>query len=88
MNANGQGHSMTLVQGHSDSTFSNLFLRNRGPIGAKFHVEPSLDRGMKECSNDPGHMTNMAAMPIYAKNLKNLLLWNRSVDDLESLYAA
>ena len=30
-------------------------------------------------------MTNMAAMPIYGKNLKNnLLLWNQKGSDLES----
>ena len=34
-----------------------------------------------------GHMTKMAAMPIYGKNLKNHL-WNQKVDDLESWYAA
>ena len=28
------------------------------------------DRGMKVCSNGPGHMTKVAAMPIYHKNLK------------------
>ena len=39
--------------------------------------------------NGPGHMTNVAAMPIYGKNIKkNLLLWNQKADDLESLYAA
>ena len=32
------------------------------------------DGGTKVCSNGPGHMTKMAAMPIYGKNLKNLLL--------------
>ena len=26
--------------------------------------------GMKVCINGPGHMTKMAAMPIYGKNLK------------------
>ena len=25
---------------------------------------------MKICTNELGHMTNMAAMPIYSKNLK------------------
>ena len=35
------------------------------------------------------HMTNMAAMPIYGKNLKkNLFLWTQKADDLESWYAA
>ena len=28
---------------------------------------------MKIYTNELGHMTNMAAMPIYGKNLKNLL---------------
>ena len=34
---------------------------------------------MKLCSNDAGHMTKMACMPIYmyGKNLKNLLLYNQ-----------
>ena len=40
--------------------------------------------GMKECSNGLGHMTNMAAMPIYGKNLKNLLLWDQKANDLET----
>ena len=31
------------------------------------------------------HMTKMAAMPIYGKNL---LLWNQKADDLETWYAA
>ena len=37
-------------------------------IEAKFHVYPPWDEGTKVCSNGPGHMTNMAAMPIYVKN--------------------
>ena len=28
------------------------------------------DKGMKVSSNGPGHITSMAAMPIYGKNLK------------------
>ena len=63
MNIKGQGHSLTLVRGHSDSTCSNFFfLETARPIEAKFHVEPPWD-GL-------GHMTNMAVMPIYGKNLK------------------
>ena len=38
---------------------------------------------MKIYINELGHMTNMAAMPIYGKNLKNLLLQNQWTDDLE-----
>ena len=43
--------------------------------------------GMKVCSNGPGHMIKMAAMPIYGKTLKNLLR-NQKADDLETWYAA
>ena len=34
-----------------------------------------------------GHMTKMATMPIYGKNLKNLFR-NQKADDLETWYAA
>ena len=71
MNIKGQGHSLTLVQGHSDSTFSNVFfLETAGPVEAKFHVVPPWNGGMKDCSNVHGHITSMAAMSIYGKNLK------------------
>ena len=73
-----KGHSLTLVQGQLDSTFSNFFsLETAGPIEPKFHMEPPWDGGTKDYSNGPGQLTNMTAMPIYGKNLKaNLLLWN------------
>ena len=68
-------------------TFSNfIFLETAWPIEVKFHVKPPWSRGMKVCSNCLGHMTNIAAMPIYGKNLKNLLL--QTADDLENWYAA
>ena len=72
MNLKGQGHSLTLVQGHSDSTFSNFFsFETARPIETKFHMEPPWDGATEIYSNGPGHMTNMAVMPIYGKNLKN-----------------
>ena len=43
-----------------------------GPIKVKFHMELLWDGGTKVCSNGPGHMTKMAAMPIYGKNLKKI----------------
>ena len=53
------------------SAFSNIFSsETTGPIEAKFHLEPLWDGGTKVCSNGPGHMTKMAAMPIYGKNFK------------------
>ena len=53
-----------------DSTFSNFFsLETARPIEAKFHVEPPWDEGMKVNTNALCHMTKMATMPIYDKNL-------------------
>ena len=38
------------------------------PIKAKFYVEPPWEGGTKVYIKGPGHMTKMAAMPIYGKN--------------------
>ena len=43
---------------------------------------------MKINTNELGHMTKMAAMPIFGKILKNLLLQNQLTDDLETWYVA
>ena len=40
--------------------------------------------GMKMYTNELGHMTKMAAMPIYGKTVKNRLLQNQKIDDLET----
>ena len=70
MNINGQGHSLTFDDGHPISTFQGFFsLETARPIEAKFHVEPPWNRETKACSNGLGHMTKMAAIPIYDKNL-------------------
>ena len=53
------------------STISNDFSsETTGPIAIKCHIQPPGPLGKKSCSNCLGHMTNMAAMPIYGKNLK------------------
>ena len=66
-----RGHSLTLVQGHSASTFSFFFsLTTARLIEAKFLVKPPRDWGTKVYTNGPGHLTNMAAMPIYSKIFK------------------
>ena len=72
------------------STFSNIFSsETTGPIEAKFHNRASLGWGNKNLLNGAGHMTKMAAMSIYGKNLKqNHLPQNSKVDDLETWYAA
>ena len=67
-----QGHSLTLVQGHADSTFQNsFFLVTAWPIEAKFkNVEPPWDVGTKVWSTGLDHMTQIIVMPIYGKNLQ------------------
>ena len=46
-----------------------LFSKTALPIKAKFHVESTLERGMKVCINGPDHMMKMATMPIYGNIL-------------------
>ena len=48
----------------------SIFSETTGPIKVKFHMKLLLDGGTKVCSNGPGHMTKIAAMPKYGKNLK------------------
>ena len=51
------------------STFSNIMSSETAwPIKAKFYVEPPWEGGTKVYINGPGHMTKMAATPIYGKN--------------------
>ena len=70
INIKGQGHSLTLVQGHSDSTFSNFFsLKTVRPIEAIFHVESPWDGRMKVSTNSLCHMTKTAEMHVYGKTL-------------------
>ena len=54
------------------------------PIKAKFYVEPTWEGGAKVYINRQGTMIKMAAMPLYGKNLKNLLLCNQNTYDLET----
>ena len=66
-------------------TFSNIFSSETAwPIKAKFYVDPSWEGGTKVYINGPCHMNKMAAMPIYGKKLKNLLLQNQKSYDLET----
>ena len=53
------------------------------PIEVKFHMEPPWDGGTKICSNGPGHMTKMAIMPIYGKNLKNFFSGTKKLMSLK-----
>ena len=52
------------------SIYSNLvFSQTIGPIGFKLHVKTPYDKIAKIYSKHIGHMTKMAATPIYGKNL-------------------
>ena len=49
-----------------------FFFKTAWPIKAKFYVEPPWVGGKKVCSRHLGHMTMMAATPIYGKNPSNI----------------
>ena len=50
------------------SQCSKIFSKTAWPIKAKFYVEPPWVGGTKVCLRHLGHMTKMAATPIYGKN--------------------
>ena len=71
-----------------DHHFLNIFSTETGwSIKAKFYVEPPWEGGAKVYIKGPGHMTKMAAMPIYGKTFI-YLLQNQKSYDLETLHAA
>ena len=43
---------------------------------------------MKTLTDEEVHLTNMAAMPIYGKTFKDLVLQNQLPEDLETWYVA
>ena len=50
--------------------FSNIFFSETAwPTNAKFHMKPPWEVGKKIYVNGKIHMTKMAAMPLYGKNL-------------------
>ena len=54
----------------TEPLLSNIFFSETAwPINTKFHVEPFWEGRTKVYINGPGHMTKMASMPIYGKNL-------------------
>ena len=71
MSIKGQGHSLTLVKGHSDFKVKTCFSHKQlADVGTKIHMKALGRIGMKIYTNELGHMTDMAAMPIYGKYLK------------------
>ena len=64
---------LSVIRLRRPSTISKIFSsETTGPIKAKLHVEHPLEKGTKVYINDLGHMTKMAAMPIYGKNHKRI----------------
>ena len=61
----GVRHTSSFVRSQCSNIF---FSETAGPIKAKFYVEPPWVGGTKFCSRHLGHMTKMAATPIYGKN--------------------
>ena len=70
---------------HLKTSFS---LETAKLIEAKFHMEPPWDGGTKVYWNGRGHMTNMATMPIYGKNIRKSTSRESKADDQESCYVA
>ena len=85
------GYSWSGVRPSSSvvDNFNIFFSKTACPIKAKFYVEPSWVGRTKVCSRHLGHMTKMAATPIYGKKpFKNLLLQKRQADFHETWYVA
>ena len=57
-----------------------FFYETAWPIKPKFYVEPPWEGKTKVFINGQCHMTKMATMPIFDKNLKNLLQNQKSYD--------
>ena len=50
------------------STSEIFFSKTTSPIKVKFYRKHQYEGGTNVIINKPGHMTKMAAMPIYGKN--------------------
>ena len=59
----GQSNSLSFNQGLTYFKDLKPFLKSNWPVVTKFHIEaPSVERNV--FPNHPGHMKNMATMPI------------------------
>ena len=80
---------LLLLSSSSSSTISNISPETAWPIKAKFYVEHPWEGVTKVYINVPGHMTKMAAMPIYGKrHFENLLFQNQKSYDLETWHVS
>ena len=58
-----------MITCHSSSVHTS---ETPGPIFFNLHEEPSVDGGLKICTNSHGLLIKRAAMPIYGKKLLNI----------------
>ena len=67
--------------------FLNIFFYEIArAIFTRFHMAPSIERVLPICLNDSVPLNKVAAMPIYGKTLKTLLLQNQEIFEAESWY--
>ena len=57
----------------SPTFLKDYSFQTTGPISIKYHTQHPGKRGKKAYAFSSGHMTKMTDMPIYNKNLKNIL---------------
>ena len=69
MSTRGQMILWPLTQDSHGMTVSNISSKATKLIVTKFHIQPLGVEETKIFSNPPGHITNMASMPVYSKNL-------------------
>ena len=69
MSIKGQGYSLNLVKDHRDFKVETCYTQKQLGDLKPVHMNAHRRMGMKIYTNEWGHMTNMAAMPIYDKNL-------------------
>ena len=72
----------------SHQYIKTVFSQTIGPIELKFHVKTPYDKLAKIYAKYFGHMTKMAATPIYGKKHYKILLQNQKAEDLGTWYVA
>ena len=84
MSTKGQCHNLTLAKGYSDFKSKTFFLTYFRLIWTTVNMKAYGRIGKKVYINEAGHMTKMAAMPVYDKKFKNRLVLDRLTDELET----
>ena len=79
MSIEGQGYFLTLARGHLHLKIETSFFSDTtGPFLAKFCMSAIRYVKMKIYKHDAGHMTKMAAMPIFGKKTSKIFFTGTS----------